>query len=200
MVHYTMQMTSQPDKKLHFKETSPGGGVPSYYSMFSVILFLPTRRPGSTAKMSRTRLLCLVAAVSTQLVSAHPTRGVSSRADKTGPLLDTYHFNTVSTYTTLDQDKHVSSTAGVKRDHDADADKDVNSAVPYYVQAATSQVRKVVPGSNFRIVDDYYVGANNVGHVHFQQIIDGIDVDTAYFKVNVGFRDAPSCHTRSSIP
>lgn len=154
----------------------------------------------SVAKMPRTHLLCLVAAASTQLVSAHPTRGISSRADKTAPLLDTYHFNTVSNYTTLDHDNHDFSTAGVKRDDDADADKDVDSGVPYFVQAATSQVRKIVPGSNFRIVDDYYVGTNKVGHVHFQQIFDGIDVDTAYFKVNVGFRDAPSWHTRSNIP
>lgn len=137
--------------------------------------------------MSWMRLLWLVVAISTQFVSAHPTRGTPSRADRRAALLDTYRFNTISTYTTLDQNSDVSSTAGLRRDdHDS-----TNSAVPYYVKAATSQVREIVPGASFRIADDYYVGTNKVGHVHFQQVIDGIDVDTAYFKVNVGRRVAP---------
>lgn len=140
--------------------------------------------------MSRTRFLWLVVAVSTHLGSAHATRGTSSRVNKMAPLFDTYRFNTVSTYTTLDQDSDVPSIKTLKRDGDVVADEDENAAVPYYVQAATSQVREAVPNSGFRIVDDYYVGTNNVGHVHFQQIIDGIDVDTAYFKVNVGCRVA----------
>lgn len=144
--------------------------------------------------MSRMRLLWLVVAISTEFVSAHPMRGTSSRVDKRAALLDAYRFNTVSTYTTLDQNGDL--TAGLKRDdHDS-----TNPAVPYYVKAATSQVRKIVPGASFRVADDYYVGTNNVGHVHFQQVIDGIDVDTAYFKVNVGCRVMPSSHTKSYIP
>lgn len=146
--------------------------------------------------MSRMRLLWLVVTISTQFVSAHPTRGIPSRADKRAALLDTYRFNIVSTYITLDQNGDVSSSVGLKRDdHD-----NTNSAVPYYVQAATSQVREIVPGASFRIAQDYYVGTNKVGHVHFQQVIDGIDVDTAYFKVNVGRRVALWSLTRSYIP
>lgn len=150
--------------------------------------------------MSRIHLLWLIVAVSTQLVSAHPTRGISSRVDETAPLLDTFHFNTVSTYTTLDQDNDAPSTAGLKRDDNVAADEDVNSVVPDYVQAATSQVQKIAPGADFRIVDDYYVGSNKVGHVHFQQMIDGIVVDNAYFKVNVRCGAAPWSSTRSYTP
>lgn len=140
--------------------------------------------------MSRIHFLWLVVAFSTQLASTHPTRGTSKHAGKRAPLFDTYQFNTVSTYTTLDQDNDIPSAAALKRDGDVVQDDDENAAVPYYVQAATCQVREVVPNASFRIVDDYYVGTNNVGHVHFQQVIDGIDVDTAYFKVNVGCRVA----------
>lgn len=138
--------------------------------------------------MSRVHFLWLVVAVSTHLGSTHPTSGPSSRVNKRAPLLDAFRFNTVSTYTTLDQDSDVASTAALKRDSDVVADEDGNAAVPYYVRAATSQVQEAVPNASFRIVGDYYVGTNNVGHVHFQQIIDGIDVDTANFNVNVGCR------------
>ncbi|KKY34064.1 putative extracellular elastinolytic metalloproteinase [Diaporthe ampelina] len=109
------------------------------------------------------RLLWLSYAAS--LGSAHPTRGTSSRVDKRATLLDSYRFSTPSTYTTLDQDSGIPSTDW-KRDEGA-------------------HVQKILPGASFRVADDYYVGTNNVGHVHFQQIIDGIDVDTAYFKVNI---------------
>lgn len=137
--------------------------------------------------MCRNHLLWLVIAVA----SAHPTRETSSRVDKAPSLLDTYRLNTVSTYTTLDLNGDVPSISDVKRGDDANPDQIGDEAVPYYVQSATSHVRKIVPGASFRLADDYYVGTNSVGHVHFQQIIDGIDVDTAYFKVNVGRRDEP---------
>lgn len=145
--------------------------------------------------MSRMRLLWLAVAINAQFVSAHPTRGTSSRVDNRAALLDTYRFNTVSSYTTIDQYSNVSSTAGSRRDdHDS-----TNPAAPYYVQAATSKVREIVPGASFRIAEDYYVGTNKVGHVHFQQVINGIDVDTAYFKVNVGRRVGPWSLTKSHI-
>lgn len=132
-------------------------------------------------------LLWLVMAVA----SAHPTHEASSGVGKAAPSLDTYRFNTVSTYVTLDLNGDVPSTADAKRDDEPNADHNGNETIPYYVQSATSHVRKTVPGASFRILDDYYVGTNNVGHVHFQQLIDGKDVDTAYFKVNVGRRDEP---------
>lgn len=142
--------------------------------------------------MSWIHFLWLVVAVSTHhLASAHPTRGTSSHVDKRASLLDTYRFNTVSTYTTLDQDNDAPPIATFKRNGNVENE---NAVVPYYVQAATSQVRDIVPNASFRIVDDYYVGTNNVGHVHFQQIIDGVDVDTAHFKVNVG------CLTALKLP
>lgn len=136
--------------------------------------------------MPRIHFLWLAVAFSTHLGSAHPARGASSRVYERAPLLDTYRFDTVSTYTTRDQDSDVLSIAALKRGVDVDAEGDGNTALPYYVQAAASQVREIISDASFRIVDDYYIGTNHVGHVHFQQIIDGIDVDTAYFKVNVG--------------
>jgi extracellular elastinolytic metalloproteinase len=143
--------------------------------------------------MCRKHLLWLVITVA----SAHPTREISSRVDKAASLLESYRFNTVSTYTTLDQTGDVPPTADVKRGDAANMEENGIGAVPYYVRSATSQAQKIVPGASFRVVDDYYVGTNNVGHVHFQQTIDGIDVDTAYFKVNVGRRVEPQSQTDS---
>lgn len=149
--------------------------------------------------MSRTHLLWLLAAVGVQLASAHPASGPSPRTDKRAALLERYRFNTVSTYTTLDQNNDGSSTASLKRGTDADEDRDRDGTVPSYVRAATSRVLEAVPGASFRLVDDYYVGANAVGHVHFQQVIDGTDVDNAHFKVNVGCQVAPQSRYKPFI-
>lgn len=167
--------------------------------MISADLLLPVRVQAGSSKMSRVRLLWLFAAVGVQLASAHPASGPSSRTDKRADLLETYRFNTVSTYITLDQNNDGSSTASLKRGNDADEDRDGDGAVPFYVRAATSQVLTAVPGAGLRLVDDYYVGANSVGHVHFQQVIDGIDVDNAHFKVNVGCPLAPQSRYKPFI-
>lgn len=134
--------------------------------------------------MHRQHGLWLVLAVA----SAHPARspaGLPSRVSKTAPLLDSYRFGTVSTYTTVDQvDANIASTADWKRRVGETVDE--TGAVPPYVRSAASQARRIVPGADFRVEEDYYVGTNGVGHVHFQQIIDGTDVDTAHLKINVG--------------
>lgn len=169
--------------------------------MISADLFLPVRVQAGSPKMSRIHLLWLFAAVGVQLASAHPALGPSSRTSKRAALLETYRFDTVSTYTTLDQNNDGSSTASLKRGNDADedGDGDGDGTAPSYVRAATSQVLKAVPGASSRLVDNYYVGANSVGYVHFQQVIDGIDVDNAHFKVNVGCQVAPQSRYKPSL-
>lgn len=54
-----------------------------------------------------------------------------------------------------------------------------------YIETATELVRSIAPNATFRLVDDHYVGTNGVGHVHFRQTANDLDVDNANFDVNV---------------
>lgn len=54
-----------------------------------------------------------------------------------------------------------------------------------YVDIAKALVQKVAPDSEFRVVDDHYVGSNGVAHVNFKQTVHGLDIDNADFNVNV---------------
>lgn len=57
-----------------------------------------------------------------------------------------------------------------------------------YVDSATAVVQSTVPGVEFRVVDDHYVGTNGVAHVNFKQTVHGLDVDNSDFNVNVSFQ------------
>lgn len=52
-------------------------------------------------------------------------------------------------------------------------------------ETASELVKKVVPGATFRVADNY-VGSNGVSHVYFKQTVNGIEVDSSSFNVNVG--------------
>lgn len=54
-----------------------------------------------------------------------------------------------------------------------------------YVETATEFIKKEVPGVEFRVVEDHYVGSGGVAHINFKQTHHGIDIDNADFKVNV---------------
>lgn len=54
-----------------------------------------------------------------------------------------------------------------------------------YVDTAKALVEKVAPNSEFRMVDDHYVGSNGIAHVNFKQTVHGLDIDNADFNVNV---------------
>ncbi|KAL3418075.1 extracellular elastinolytic metalloproteinase [Phlyctema vagabunda] len=54
-----------------------------------------------------------------------------------------------------------------------------------YVEAATVLAEKVAPGSEFRVVDDHYVGTNGIAHVNLKQTIHGLDVENGDLNVNV---------------
>ncbi|KAF6816061.1 elastinolytic metalloproteinase mep [Colletotrichum sojae] len=104
----------------------------------------------------------------------HPARG-SPQISKRAAMLNSHRFNTVSSYTTLNRSLSLESkTTSRRREEPTD-----------YVQIATLKLREVAPQAAFRLLDDFYVGTNGVAHAHFQQTVDGIDVDNARFKVNV---------------
>ncbi|KAJ0107480.1 extracellular elastinolytic metalloproteinase [Diaporthe amygdali] len=123
--------------------------------------------------------------VAISLAAARPSPRNASRVDKRAALLSSQRLNTVSTFTTLDESGDSSPTKRQEWNADPHANDLANGTVPYYVQAATLRVQKVVPSASLRIEDGYYIGTNGVGHVHFQQMVDGIDIDTAYFNVNI---------------
>ncbi|KAL7626976.1 hypothetical protein AAE478_003751 [Parahypoxylon ruwenzoriense] len=56
-----------------------------------------------------------------------------------------------------------------------------------YVETATELVKSIAPNTTFRLVDDHYVGTNGVGHVHFRQTANGLDIDNADFNVNIAY-------------
>jgi extracellular elastinolytic metalloproteinase len=54
-----------------------------------------------------------------------------------------------------------------------------------YIETATALLQKIVPGAEFRVVGDHYIGTNGVAHVNFKQTVHGLDIDNADFNVNV---------------
>ena len=50
---------------------------------------------------------------------------------------------------------------------------------------AADLIRAKVPGATFRLATDHYVGKNGISHYYFKQTINGLDVDTGDFNVNV---------------
>lgn len=54
-----------------------------------------------------------------------------------------------------------------------------------YTVTASNLVRSLFPESDFRMIQDHYIGQNGVGHVFFKQTAHGLDIDNADFNVNV---------------
>ncbi|KFX87633.1 hypothetical protein O988_09343 [Pseudogymnoascus sp. VKM F-3808] len=105
---------------------------------------------------------------------AHPAL-VSSRRDLNGRAVnfDNFRLGTKADY----------SNAGVTTKSTLVASLNKRGT---YLETAEALVKKVAPGSEFRVVDDHYVGSNGVAHVNFKQVLHGLDIDNADFNVNVG--------------
>lgn len=61
-----------------------------------------------------------------------------------------------------------------------------------HVEVATVLVKKIAPDATFRSKDDRFVGTNGMSHVFFQQTSHGLDIDNAFFNVNVNLGYFPS--------
>ncbi|CEJ94892.1 hypothetical protein VHEMI10399 [[Torrubiella] hemipterigena] len=55
-----------------------------------------------------------------------------------------------------------------------------------FTETASEFVRRRFPELEFRMANDHYIGSNGLGHVHFKQIHNGIDIDNADINVNIG--------------
>ena len=111
-------------------------------------------------------------------VLGHPHASVV-RKDLKGRSVDlnAFRLTTITEYSNVDQTKKADlSRMLLKRDS--------------YVDSATAVVQSTVPGAEFRVVDDHYVGTNGVAHINFKQTLHGLDIDNADFNVNV----SPSSH------
>ncbi|KAF2676204.1 extracellular elastinolytic metallo proteinase [Lentithecium fluviatile CBS 122367] len=109
------------------------------------------------------------------LVAAHPVHRSPSQENKRAATLHSYRFDTIPQYTTIDVSREsINSSTLNRRDFNID-----------YVQVATRMLQETAPNVEFRVIDDHYIGANGVGHVHFQQVVDGVDVVNADFNANV---------------
>ncbi len=50
---------------------------------------------------------------------------------------------------------------------------------------AAALIKSKIPGATFRLAGDHYTGQNGISHYYFKQTINGLDVDTGDFNVNV---------------
>lgn len=106
-------------------------------------------------------------------VLAHPHSN-TARKDLKGRAVDlnAFRFTTSSDYSNVGQTRKGDFARMLVRRGD-------------YLEAATNIVKTAVSGTEFRLVDDHYVGTNGVAHVNFKQTVHGLDVDNADFNVNV---------------
>lgn len=105
-------------------------------------------------------------------VNAHPERrhaNTNTELGKRGVDLSSYTMPDLSSY---------SKSNSIKESDFALASGD-------YVETATALVKEVVPGVEFRVVDDHYVSTNGIAHINFRQTVHGLDIDNADFHVNV---------------
>ncbi len=116
-------------------------------------------------------LLGLLGAQQATNVLAHPAiKGKSGLVSRTVDL-NNFRLKATAQYTSS---KDASSDASIKLLKRED-----------YVATATALLQSVVPGVEFRLVDDHYVGENGIAHVNFKQTVHGLDIDNADFNVNV---------------
>lgn len=119
----------------------------------------------------RSFLLTSLASLSAVAVYGHPThnsRGLSRRAVD----LDLFRVKVATSYK--------NATAVI-----------ADPTIPTLERRATAEdvafelVQKVAPDATFRLLDDHYVGSNGIAHFYYTQTVNGLDVDTANFNVNV---------------
>lgn len=102
--------------------------------------------------------------------SAHPHR--VNTLSRRGVDLDSYRFKLPTTYK--------NATAVI-----------ADPNIPTLTKRATAQdtatelVKKIAPGTEFRLVESY-TGDNGISHFFFKQTAHGIDIDNGDFNVNIG--------------
>lgn len=118
----------------------------------------------------------------TGLAATHAIPQSDSTTSERRAIINSYKIETAGTEFTTVGHVAVGATTGQKKTRARDVKK------TNYVEIATAQIQEALPGATFRVIEDHYVGKNGVAHVHFQQTVDGLDVDNANFQVNVRAR------------
>ncbi|KAJ8131525.1 hypothetical protein O1611_g2100 [Lasiodiplodia mahajangana] len=120
--------------------------------------------------MRSTVLLGLLGAASLP-ASAHPTKAAKPGVRRRTVDLNAFRITQDPTYHNEAVASSNAQLLAIKRDT--------------YVETATELLKSVVPGAEFRLVGDHYVGTNGIAHVNFKQTVHGLDIDNADFNVNV---------------
>jgi extracellular elastinolytic metalloproteinase len=119
----------------------------------------------------RSFLLASLASLATlKSIQAHPAHNVRGLS-KRGIDLDSYRLKQPVSYTNANDVGADASISSLTRRGTAE-------------DTASELVKKINPGSTFRVVDNY-VGSNGVAHIYFKQTANGLDVDNGDFNVNV---------------
>ncbi|KAL6707019.1 hypothetical protein ACN47E_004969 [Coniothyrium glycines] len=119
----------------------------------------------------RSVLLASLASLSAVIIHAHPTS--HNKLAKRAVDLDAFRVKVKTVYknaTAVELDPTIPSLSRRASAQDV----------------ATELVQKTSPSAKFRLVDDHYVGTNGIAHFFFKQTVNGLDVDTADFNVNIG--------------
>ncbi|KAF2711882.1 extracellular metallo proteinase MEP [Pleomassaria siparia CBS 279.74] len=122
--------------------------------------------------MRSSLLIAAVASLALPSVFAHPHESFGKR--------------------TIAANKLFFSTNGVASEYHGSTEIGKNEKLKALVKRADPRdtafqlVRTQAPGAAFRLTDDPYLGNNSVTFFHFQQTVNGIDVDNAQFNVNIG--------------
>lgn len=132
----------------------------------------------SFAKMQSLILLGLLG--STAYVAAHPTSPKNKHALRPR-VIDLNNFRLKATANYVNKTE-VASNPPITS---------IGILPSSYVDTATALVKEIVPGAEFRLVDDHYVGTNGIAHVNFKQTAHGLDIDNSDFNVNVGLHIDP---------
>jgi len=114
-----------------------------------------------------------VAALLSAQTFAHPRSTSTSRGGLNRRVIDlsAFRLKTIPAYTNATVTGNSDLGAILKRED--------------YIDTATALVQQIIPGAEFRLVDDHYVGTNGIAHANFKQTAHGLDIDNADFNVNV---------------
>lgn len=110
-------------------------------------------------------------------VHGHPTLAGKSSLTRRTVDLNSFRLSAASSYTNATVTSENPTLRFMKRET--------------YVETATELVKSIVPGAEFRVVADHYVGSNGIAHVNLKQTANGLDIDNADFNVNVRGKMSP---------
>ncbi|OWP02551.1 extracellular elastinolytic metalloproteinase precursor [Marssonina coronariae] len=122
--------------------------------------------------LSRASAVALLASNVLGHPAAAPPSDGAGAVEKGAANLRQFRFSTESTYTRVESSGDSGLKSVTKR--------------ATYVDTAAAAVQAKYPKASFRLLDGNYVGNNGIGHAHFKQTYNNLDIENADFGVHIG--------------